>query len=131
MSVSIRQAVLEDAPTLAQMRWDDSTEDGTPATQPDAESDGRVVAHIYVQLVGMVPRPDRFARRWGCVAAVYTVPEARNRGIGSRLRRRVIDWAKEEELESLLLWPSDRSVPFYERTGFVRGPDALELHLDS
>lgn len=153
--VSIRQAVPEDAPTLARMRWDDSTEDGTPVTQPDgefeaafaefvrhalatdqwviwlAESDGRLVSHVYVQIVGMVPRPGRFARRWGYAAAVYAAPDARNQGIGSTLLRSVIEWAKQEGLESLLLWPSDRSVPFYQRTGFVRSRDVLELHLDT
>ena len=38
-----------------------------------AELDGRLVAQIYVQVVGMVPRPGRFARRWG--------------SLGGRLRR--------------------------------------------
>lgn len=154
-SLSIRQAIPEDAPTLARLRWDDSTEDGPPATLPDAafaagfaefvraalasdqwviwiaESDGRVVGHLYVQVVGMVLRPGRIARRWGYVAAVYVVPEARDKGIGARLLRRVIDWAEVEGLEFLLLWPTERSVPLYERAGFVRGSDVLELHLDS
>lgn len=155
MSIAIRQAIPEDAPTLARLRWDDSTEDGVPATLPDAafaagfaefvrdalasgrwviwiaESDGRVVGHLYVQVVGMIPRPGRFARRWGYVAAVYVIPEARNRGIGTRLLRSVIDWANEEGLESLLLWPSERSASLYERAGFVRSPDVMELSLDS
>jgi GNAT superfamily N-acetyltransferase len=96
-----------------------------------AESDGRMVAHIYVQVVEKVPRPGRDAARWGYTTAVYAAPGARDKGIDSLLLRRVIDWAKEQELELLLLWPSDRSVPFYERAGFAHSPDALELHLDS
>jgi hypothetical protein len=36
------------------------------------------------------------------------------------LLRGVIGWAKEEGLESLVVSPSDRSVPYYERAGFVR-----------
>ena len=137
------------------MRWDDSTDGGGPAAQAYeefatdfagflhralssdrwsiwvAEVDGRLVAHIYLQIVVKVPRPGRFAARWGYVSAVYTVPEARNQGIGSRLLRGVIGWAKEEGLELVLLWPSERSVPFYERAGFVRSRDILELYLDS
>ena len=155
MPVSIRRAVPEDAPVLARMRWDDSTDDGTPSAESlalfvegftefvrsslasdqwaiwVAESDGRVVAHIYVQIVEKVPRPGRFAARWGYATAVYAERGARNKGIGSCLLRRVIDWAKHQELELLLLWPSEGSVPFYERAGFVRSPEALELHLDS
>lgn len=64
------------------------------------------------------------------MTSVYALPEVRNQGIGSLLLRRVIEWAKEQRLELLLLWPSERSVPFYERAGFVRSPDALELHLE-
>jgi GNAT superfamily N-acetyltransferase len=154
MSVSIRRAIPEDATALARMRWDDSTDHGPSAESIAlfaedfaefvrsslasdqwaiwvAECDGQVVAHIYVQLVKKVPRPGRFAASWAYATAVYTVPGARNKGIGSRLLRRVIDWARYQELELLLLWPSDRSVAFYERAGFVRSPEALELHLDS
>jgi GNAT superfamily N-acetyltransferase len=151
--VSIRQAVPKDAPTLARMRWDDSTEDGTSPAQPYAEfaagfadfvrsalaggqwviwvteSDARLIAHIYVQVVRMTPRPGRFTRRYGYVTAVYAVPEARNKGTGSELLQRVIAWAKEEQLELLILWPNEGSVPFYERAGFARGLGALELQL--
>lgn len=36
-------------------------------------------------------------------------------------------------LALLLVWPCERSVPFYdyERAGFIVSPDALGLHLDS
>jgi GNAT superfamily N-acetyltransferase len=154
MAVSIRQATPEDAPALARMRWDHTAEDGGPTPQTYAEfaadfaafvrealaggqwaiwiaaRDGRAVAQVYVRLVGKVPRPGRFARGWGYATAVYAAPEARNRGIGSRLLRRVIAWAEAEGLEFLVQWPSERAIPFYERAGFVRSPDALELHLD-
>ncbi|HEX9596641.1 MAG TPA: GNAT family N-acetyltransferase [Anaerolineales bacterium] len=155
MPVVIRRAMPQDAPELAQMRWDDSIENGTVATQPGAEfaasynkfvrgalashnwfiwlaeSDGRIVAHIYVQIVDMVPRPGRFAARWGYVAAVYTVPEQRGKGIGSHLLQSVMQWAREEGLESLLLWSNGRSISLYERAGFACNPDVLELDLDS
>jgi GNAT superfamily N-acetyltransferase len=152
-TVRIRQATVADAEQLARLRWADSTEDGTVPAQSAAafcaafagfvrralaagawtvwvaEADGRLLAHVYVQAVEKVPRPDRPAARWGYATAVYTVPEARNQGIGSRLLRRVIAWAAADGLELLLLWPSERSVPFYERAGFGRSPDALERDL--
>ncbi|HEV2125623.1 MAG TPA: GNAT family N-acetyltransferase, partial [Chloroflexota bacterium] len=96
-----------------------------------AEMNGRLLAHMYVQFVDKVPRPGRLAARWGYVTNVYVEPTSRNRGIGSRLLRQVIDWARNERLQMLILWPSDRSLTFYERAGCVRSPDALELHLDS
>jgi GNAT superfamily N-acetyltransferase len=137
------------------MRWDDSTEDGASPGQPYAEftagfadfvrsvlpggqwaiwvaeSDARLIAHIYVQVVAMAPRPGRFERRCGYVTAVYAVPAERNKGTGSQLLQRVIAWARAEQLEFLILWPSERSIPFYERAGFVRSPDAIELQLDT
>lgn len=151
MIVSVRKAMSQDAVELAQMRWDASIEDAVPLDQPYtdfaaefvdflraavesdqwviwiAECEGRVVAHMHVYIVGMVPRPGRLVRSWGYAAAVYCVPKSRNMGIGSQLLGTVIDWAKAEGLEFLLLSPSDRSIPFYERAGFVRSPDAFEL----
>lgn len=152
--VVIRQAVPADASELARMRWADSTEDEIPGAQPFAafhddfvafvqsalqsdqwtvwvaEMDGPVVAHIYVHFVGKVPRPGRLAARWGYMTAVYAVPEIRNRGIGSQLLRHVINWASEQQLELLLVWPSTHSVPFYKRAGFITSPDdPLERHL--
>ncbi len=37
VSESIRQALPDDAPALARMRWHDSTEDGMAAARPHAE----------------------------------------------------------------------------------------------
>ncbi|HEX2034799.1 MAG TPA: GNAT family N-acetyltransferase [Chloroflexota bacterium] len=149
----IRQASGADAARLARLRWDDSTEGGREIGQPFsqfcedfaaflvgalasghwvvwlAEAEGEIVAHVYVRLIEMIPRPGRLGARWGYAAAAYTVPERRNRGIGSQLLRRVIAWAEEERLETLVLWPSERSVPFYERAGFRRSLDVLELQL--
>jgi GNAT superfamily N-acetyltransferase len=152
--VVVRRAIGADAPQLARMRWADSTEAGTPSPQAAAdfcrefeafvrravaerqpaiwvaEVAGRVEAHLYVHVVERVPRPGRFERRWGYVSAVNTTPDERNRGIGSALLRHVVEWAMEERLESLALGPSERSVRFYERAGFVRSPDTMELQLD-
>ena len=44
--------------------------------------------------------------------------------------RHVIDWAKAQQFESLNLWHSERSVPYYERLGFTHTPDELMLMLD-
>jgi hypothetical protein len=45
--------------------------------------------------------------------------------------RSVVDWARQEGLESLVVWPSERGVPYYERAGFARGPLGLGLRLDA
>ena len=38
--------------------------------------------------------------------------------------------AREEGLDTLLLWPSERAVPFYERAGFAPATGAMEMALD-
>lgn len=153
MALQVRRAKPEDVPILARMRWDDTWENETTSAPDDAafadgfnafvsqaldsddwaiwvaETHGSLVAHIYVHLVEMVPRPGHLVRRWGYVSGVYTIPEARNRGIGTRLLSAVVEWAKGEGQEFLLLWPSERSVPFYERAGFKLASEVRELEL--
>ena len=49
----------------------------------------------------------------GYVTNVYTRPAYRGRGIGTRLMSHVLQWAREHDLESLIVWPSETSVRFY------------------
>jgi GNAT superfamily N-acetyltransferase len=158
--LTIRKGTAADAAELARLRWDHCAEEGEtgghdlaaftaefdaflPAALRSgrwtvwvAEIDGSLVAHVYIQRITKVPRPGRPERsaepsaRWGYVSAVYAAPHVRNRGVGSALLRRVIEWAREEPLQLLLLWPSERSVPFYARAGFVPSPEAVELDLE-
>lgn len=40
-------------------------------------------------------------------------------GLGGRVLEAAKDWAKDEDVELLVVWPSDESVSFYRRHGFV------------
>jgi GNAT superfamily N-acetyltransferase len=153
VSVSFRRAVMDDAGVLARLRWDGADVEQTGGRQIGAqfaarfgefvwtavdgedwviwvaERDGRVIGHAYVAVVGMVPRPGRLARRWGHVSGLYVDPEERGKGVGSGLVRRAGEWAKETGLEFLLLAAEDGYVSLYERAGFTRSADLLELEL--
>jgi GNAT superfamily N-acetyltransferase len=63
----------------------------------------------------------RSAGRWGYVGNVFVLAEHRNAGIGQALMDHIVGWAGEEGLEHLRLAPSERSIPFYARLGFVPG----------
>jgi GNAT superfamily N-acetyltransferase len=152
MSVpTYRLAVEHDALTLAEMRWTwRAGEDGVQAAVSRegyieecaaflrqgiatgtwvcwvAEVGGQVVSHTCVRRVRKVPKPDRLHDEIGYVTNVYTRPAYRGQGIGAALLARVVQWAKDCELDVLFVWPSERSVPFYERAGFSAENEILE-----
>lgn len=150
-----RLATKSDTRQLAQMRWDFHNEDKEPITQTIedfakrfesflgealdsgrwfvwvAEVKGEIVSHIFVYVVPKVPRPSRTTDAWGYVTNVYTAPQHRGHGVGSKLMEAVVQWARSEELELLLVWPSDDSTDFYRRAGFIKSPEAHERSLDA
>jgi len=73
-----------------------------------------------------MPRPGHEPSRWGYLGNAFILEAYRNQGIGTRLLNAVLGYADENHLARVVLSPSDRSVPFYQRAGF--GPaDSLML----
>ncbi len=66
-----------------------------------------------------MPKPARRTSQWGYVANVYVDAAHRDAGVGRMMLDAALDFAKEQELARLVLSPSERSVPFYERAGFA------------
>jgi GNAT superfamily N-acetyltransferase len=152
---SFRQATLRDAAELARLRWDFSPDEVASSGQSfagfaqdfeqflhnalhgdnwsiwAAEQDQRLIANMYICLVQKVPRPGRFGQRYGYLTNVYAEPDVRDAGIGSALLRQVIAWARDQRLGLLLVWPSDESLRFYSRAGFIPSPTAMELDLET
>jgi GNAT superfamily N-acetyltransferase len=91
-----------------------------------AESDGQIVAHMFVQLVEKVPRPGRVSSPFGYVTNVYTLPLYRGQGVGTQIHNEITKWARGNDLDFLILWPSDNSVEFYARNGFSKCKEAME-----
>jgi GNAT superfamily N-acetyltransferase len=142
-----------DLPQLAEMRWDFRLEDDSSPTVEQGQfvaacraflaaglhngkwvywvaADGELLAaHIFVQMIKPVPRPNHLDDTYGYVTNVYARPAYRNQGVGSALIARVKEWAVAKDLAIMFLWPSERSVPFYRRAGFAPSQDLLELHL--
>jgi GNAT superfamily N-acetyltransferase len=147
-----RTATEKDFFQLARMRWDFRQESGQETaalsfeefaevcvdflrnqaknyTYWIAESEGEIVSHIFVSRVALVPRPCRTNDAFGYLTNVYTKPDFRGKNVGSGLLRKVIDWARAEDLELLLVYPSDESVNFYRRSGFKDDKEILKLVL--
>jgi GNAT superfamily N-acetyltransferase len=57
--------------------------------------------------------------------------EARGQGTGTKLLTVALEWCKDGKVHAVILWPSDRSRPLYERNGFAVRDDLLELIVTS
>jgi len=65
------------------------------------------------------PTPRVGTGRQGIVLNVYTEPASRGAGIARLLMGRVVEWAREVGLESLVLHASSAGRGLYEELGFV------------
>lgn len=147
--VVVRRALPEDAAVLAHLRWAFKKEDhesgGPEICTIDeverwiggklrggswvawvVEADGLVVGHVFLNLVERVPEPFEHNRPIGYVTNFYVAPQHRNRGMGSALLDALREHARAEHIDVLIVWPSDRSVPLYQRAGFQRSEEVLE-----
>lgn len=91
-----------------------------------AELEGEIVSHIFVQRVRGVPRPFWLNNAYGYVSNVYTKPAYRRQGIGSQLMQHVLNWARHQEIDVLIVSISEDSVNFYERAGFTAKNEWME-----
>jgi GNAT superfamily N-acetyltransferase len=94
-----------------------------------AEShNNEIVSHIYLQIIEKVPKAKRLRNMFVYMTNVYTKPEWRGQGIGGRLLHEACAWSQENNLEFIIVWPSEEAVGFYARTGFQAVKDAMDLH---
>lgn len=148
--ISVRPANAGDAETLAELRFRFAEESNRRGAQSHedfvahfvaylrnalasgrwqavvAESEGRIVGHAFLEMMDKLPVPGRPHRRMGYVTNVYVEPGLRNGGVGTQVIQEVIRLGQEMGLESLVLWPTPRSISFYRRAGF-EATAALEL----
>jgi GNAT superfamily N-acetyltransferase len=142
---SVRVATEDDVPLLARLRRDWVEElAGGPIEDDDfeqlfavwfeqesrrrvtwlAELDGDPVGMLNLMVFTRMPVPVPAAgsarpTQWGYVANVYVAAPQRDRGLGRLLLDAAVAHADAHHFARLLLSPSPRSVPFYERAGFV------------
>jgi len=85
------------------------------------------VGLVLVHLVEKVPNPVVEPESLGYVSSLYVRPERRDRGVGDALLRAAVDFCRQHGVDTVVLWPSPRSVPLYERHGFQRSGHVMEL----
>lgn len=150
----IRRATPADVPALARLRWDFCAEAGEAPAMPYeafaaryaafvraglasgewayfvAEGDeGDIVAHMAVRVIRAVPRPGRATDQWGHLTDCHTRPDWRGRGASARLLARVTEWARDRDLELLLVSPGEDSRDFHGGAGFRDASDFMTLQV--
>ena len=142
----IRRAEYADLAAIVQLRREWTREEHGDIADPDfeenltawfgrewsrrimwlAEEGGRPVGMMNLAVYERMPRPGRALSRWGYLGNVFVLAEYRNRGIGSLLVSAALDYADRNGFVRVVLSPTERSIPLYERAGFGP-PDALML----
>jgi GNAT superfamily N-acetyltransferase len=147
----IGPATIDDVPELARLRWElyaeqngDPTEPfegyverfsrfaGSALTSKDwlawvARADDGLVGAMWLHTISRVPVPGRRAGAIGYLTNVYVSPELRNAGLGAQMLDRMKAWCAEEGFSLVIVWPTERSRPFYGRGGFDRPDEPLVM----
>ena len=85
---------------------------------------------LWLQLVEKIPNPRSEAEYHAYITNFYIQEPIRGRGIGSRMLGEAISWCRMREVHAIILWPTERSRPLYERNGFAVREDIMELIID-
>jgi GNAT superfamily N-acetyltransferase len=136
--VTIRQAGPADASLLAELRraWDEEAgpvddssfeqrfarwldDEGTRRISWVAIAASRAVGMLNVAVFTRMPKPATSPERWGYIANAFVLEEHRNTGVGRALLDAAVAYARRERFVRLVVNPSERSIPFYVRAGFM------------
>ena len=81
---------------------------------------------VNVLIFTRMPKPGQEQpSRWGYLANFYVLCEHRNSGLGTAMLTALTDHADREDFVRIVLSPSDKSIPFYERGGFREAYDLM------
>jgi GNAT superfamily N-acetyltransferase len=90
----------------------------------------RLVGAMWLHTVHRVPVPGKRAGPIGYLTNVYVVPEHRNTGLGAQMLDRITARCRQEGFSEVIVWPTERSRPFYTRGGFTRSDQPLVIELE-
>lgn len=95
-----------------------------------AERGGEAVGHVWLQVIEKVPNPVEEPEAHAYITNMYVRERERGRGIGTELLTRALGWCRERgDIHAVILWPTERSRPLYERHGFGARENLMELVL--
>ena len=150
--ISCRRALPDDAPALAALRYEFRSQFGTVVEDEAAfvarctewmrarlkgdvwlvwvaEFEGQVIGQLWLQPMEKIPNPVRETELHAYITNAFVRPEYRSAGLGSKLLRLALAWCQEAGVDRVILWPSERSRPLYQRHGFTADNELMELQL--
>lgn len=86
--------------------------------------DRRIVGQVWLMTWAKLPNPVGERTRHAYVSNFYVSPASRG-GVGGRLLRAALADADRSRVHCVILWPSVKSVPLYERHGFTRAGELM------
>ena len=93
-----------------------------------AEAGGGLAGAMNLTAFERMPRPGRAPARWGYLGNAFVLAGYRNRGIGTQLLAALLGHAREQGFVRVVLSPTERSVPFYQRAGFGPAGELMVWH---
>ncbi|MBI3493077.1 MAG: GNAT family N-acetyltransferase [Acidobacteria bacterium] len=148
--ITIRPASPEDAAALAELRWEFRAGRDPAVETHDAFVERctawmrrelsiatawrawvavrgpAIVGQVWLQTFQKLPNPSAERERHAYLSNLYVQPAERG-GAGTPLLEAAIAWARANEMDYVILWPSARSVTLYERAGFTHRGRVMEL----
>lgn len=92
-----------------------------------AELEDTAVGNVWVHLVEKIPNPIEEPEYYIYLTNFYVREQYRSHGVGSMLLSEILSWARSKEVKTVILWPTERSKPFYMRHGFSTAQDVMQL----
>jgi GNAT superfamily N-acetyltransferase len=84
------------------------------------ELSGEPVGMMNLAIFERMPRPGHHdAGTWGYLANAFVLAPYRNRGVGAGLLSALLAHADDHGYLRVVLRPSERAIPFYQRAGFT------------
>ena len=151
----VRRAAVEDAEALAGLRYDfraalnAAVEDRSEFVERCATwmadrlgehsswacwvvEDGYGLAgQLWLSLIEKIPNPAPELETHGYITNVYVDPRLRGQGAGEGLMLAALEYCRERRVDSVILWPTERSRSLYARHGFETPGDMMEFVMDS
>jgi GNAT superfamily N-acetyltransferase len=81
--------------------------------------------HAWLNIIEKIPNPGPEDELHAYITNVYVEYGLRNQGVGARLLDAALDYCKASRVDSVILWPTERSRSLYERHGFTRAENVM------